>query len=218
MAALDRDYFNSIRLEPYKNRFYDVSSVDNILIDIRRKAAEMQRELEQAKADAETFKASSAEYRMKGKALGQEVISLREKLKAAEDALAGTEKAKPAEDKYDAAAEDSSENETEENEEVKSARAEAEEIIAQANRERDAIIAAAQRQQDYAIKKAEALYSSMKEMHTEAIDRLNAQWQQFLCDFSEYDEAAPADLSRKIGFIAKEIREIEGEEQLSKTE
>lgn len=68
---------------------------------------------------------------------------------------------------------------------------------------------AAAKQQDYIIRRAEAMYSGMKTMYEKAIEDLNRQWQDFLCDFS--DTEAPEDLGHKIGLIAREIREIEKE-------
>ena len=64
--ALDRNYFNSIRLDPIKRKYYDISAVDNILVDIRKQAELINHRYE------DCFE--------KGQALSQEVISLRKDL------------------------------------------------------------------------------------------------------------------------------------------
>lgn len=41
---LDKDYFNSLELKPVKKKYYNLSEVDSVLVDIRAKALEMNEE------------------------------------------------------------------------------------------------------------------------------------------------------------------------------
>lgn len=43
---LDRNYFNNLELDPVKGKYYPVDRVDDILVDIRRQALEMNSEIE----------------------------------------------------------------------------------------------------------------------------------------------------------------------------
>ena len=47
--ALDRDYFNSIELELVNDKYYKVEQVDALLVDIRAKALEMNKQIQDAK-------------------------------------------------------------------------------------------------------------------------------------------------------------------------
>ena len=89
--SLDKSYFNSIRLDTFRHRFYSVEAVDRLLVDIRAQADTMNRELEAsarklsaAQQSAETLTEENRDLLLKGQALSQEIISLREDLKAAE--------------------------------------------------------------------------------------------------------------------------------------
>lgn len=89
--SLDKSYFNSIRLDTFRHRFYSVEAVDRLLVDIRAQADTMNRELEAsarklsaAQQTAETLTEENRDLLSKGQALSQEIISLREDLKAAE--------------------------------------------------------------------------------------------------------------------------------------
>ena len=89
--SLDKSYFNSIRLDTFRHRFYSVEAVDRLLVDIRAQADAMNRELEasarklsEAQQTAETLTEENRDLLSKGQALSQEIISLREDLKAAE--------------------------------------------------------------------------------------------------------------------------------------
>jgi len=92
--ALDRNYFNSIRLDPIKRKFYDVYAVDNLLVDIRRQAELMNHRYEELRAELEDQRTGKEDYRQKGQALSEEIVALREALKAAEQrAVQAEEKA-----------------------------------------------------------------------------------------------------------------------------
>ena len=88
---LDRSYFNSIRLNTHRGKFYDVEAVDRLLVDIRSRADALNKEVYSAREQvAEALKTENAlreennELFLKGQALSQEILALREELKAAQ--------------------------------------------------------------------------------------------------------------------------------------
>ena len=88
---LDRNYFNQIRLNTRRGKFYDIEAVDRLLVDIRSRADSMNREyaaacqkLAEAVQTADSLREENTELFMKGQALSQEVLALRDELKAAQ--------------------------------------------------------------------------------------------------------------------------------------
>ena len=88
---LDRSYFNSIRLNTRRGKYYDVEAVDKLLVDIRSKADTLNREvlssrekLAEAERTADVLREENNELFLKGQALSQEILSLREELRAAQ--------------------------------------------------------------------------------------------------------------------------------------
>ncbi len=88
---LDKSYFNSIRLDTIRKKYYDADTVDRLLVDIRSKADAMNREYVEMKAGfteaekaAETLREENEDLRRKGQTLSQEILSLREDLRAAQ--------------------------------------------------------------------------------------------------------------------------------------
>ena len=88
---LDRSYFNSIRLNTRRGKYYDVEAVDKLLVDIRSRADTLNREvltsrekLAEAERTAEALREENNELFLKGQALSQEILSLREELRAAQ--------------------------------------------------------------------------------------------------------------------------------------
>ena len=87
---LDRSYFNSIRLNTHRGKFYDVEAVDRLLVDIRSRADSLNREviaarekLAESERTSEALREENNELFLKGQALSQEILSLREDLRAA---------------------------------------------------------------------------------------------------------------------------------------
>lgn len=98
--ALDRNYFNSIRLEPVKRKFYDIYSVDNLLVDIRRQAELMNHRYDELREDLEEENGIREDLRKKGQILSEEILSLREELQKSEQKASDAEaKAAEAEQK-----------------------------------------------------------------------------------------------------------------------
>ena len=88
---LDRNYFNQIRLNTRRGKFYDIEAVDRLLVDIRSRADSMNREyasvcqkLAEALQIVDTLREENTDLFMKGQALSQEVLTLRDELKAAQ--------------------------------------------------------------------------------------------------------------------------------------
>ena len=162
--ALDKSYFNSIRLDTFRHKFYSVEAVDRLLVDIRSQADSMNRELgatagklAEAQRTAEDLTEENRDLRAKGQALSQEIISLREDLKTAE-AVVVEKEALRAEIIGQANAEADellSAARTEAEQRITSARAEAEKCVASARAEAEQCLAAAKTE-------AERLLSSAK--------------------------------------------------------
>ena len=107
---LDRSYFNSIRLNTHRGKFYDVDAVDRLLVDIRSRADALNREIVSSRDKVaemektnEALREENNELFLKGQALSQEILSLREELKAAQ---AGEASLIPAEEKEEAVPEE----------------------------------------------------------------------------------------------------------------
>ena len=88
---LDRSYFNSIRLNTRRGKYYDVEAVDKLLVDIRSRADALNKEvyysrekLAEAERTADALREENNELFLKGQALSQEILSLREELRAAQ--------------------------------------------------------------------------------------------------------------------------------------
>ena len=180
MATLDRYYFNSLNLEPIRRKYYEMATVDSVLLDIRTKAEALNKE--------------NDELRDQIKAKDLELQSLREQVRE-------NEKVK-----------------NELNEAILEARSTYRGILDKANEEaagirieameeKQAMEERTRRRQEYTVEKISEIYERMKESHIAQIEQLNMMFQQFLCGLEEED--APMDLSRKIGRIAREVREID---------
>lgn len=182
---LDRDFFSSITLNEYRNRYYDISEVDALLVEIRRQAdelntrcRELQARLNEAETQADAWHEKAEGFRRKGIFLSKELVSLRNQLKELQE--------------HPATHMDNNTRAETENEEI---------------------TGNLRAQQEYAIRKAETMFNSMKEIHASAIRQLNAQWQDFLAGLENPTEI-PADLTQKVSSIAKELNEIEADDSL----
>lgn len=177
--ALDRNYFNSINLDPIKRKYYDVTAVDNLLVDIRKQAELINHRYEDMKQELDSALNAREDYRQKGQALSQEIIVLREKLAEAE------RRAEEAEDRA-AALEVIADN-----------------VSGKHLAQPQTIIEDTQP----AMEKITEMYSFMREMLTAGIENLDREWQSF-SSASVSGEKTPSDLSQKIGKIAAALQEI----------
>ena len=246
---LDRNYFNQIRLNTRRGKFYDIEAVDRLLVDIRSRADSMNREyadacrkLAEAVQTAESPREENTELFMKGQALSQEVLALRDELKAAQSgeafvipenddfSSAEADEQIPAASSEPSAEEPSSEDPSIPNSEFRipnspasaeqeageyvisssSPREEADKILAAAYAEAAAIRNSAQQLWDSTVSKLDSVFSMIREINTYSIEKTDRIRQDFL-DQLPSEEAAPPDLSEKIGRIAEQLSEIEDE-------
>ena len=152
--SLDKSYFNSIRLDTFRHKFYSVEAVDRLLVDIRSQADSMNRELEasarqleEAQKTAQTLTEENADLLSKGQALSQEILSLREDLKAAEAVVV---------DKEALRAEIIGQANTEAEEILAAARAEAERCVAAAKAEAEQCVTSARSEAEQCVTSARA--------------------------------------------------------------
>ena len=100
-------------------------------------------------------------------------------------------------------------------------------IIDNANKQAAAILAEAEairrraifeneRQSDYSVQLVESCLRQVREQQAAALETVNAAWQQYLCGLYPEDmpskpaeEEVPADLSEKVGAIARELEALE---------
>ena len=249
---LDRNYFNSIRLNTRRGKFYDIEAVDRLLVDIRSRADSMNREyadacrkLAEAVQTAESLREENTELFMKGQALSQEVLALRDELKAAQSGEAfvipeNDESSIPSESETSAtpsspepSISDSPSPEQQESEDdalmppdivsapsapspddyvisSSSPREEADKILAAAYAEAASIRNSAQQLWDSTVSRLDSVFSMIREINSYSIEKTDRIRQDFL-DQLPSEEAAPPDLSKKIGRIAEQLSEIEDE-------
>ncbi len=174
--ALDKEYFENIKIEVVKKKYYNAKKVEAVFDDIRRQAKELNAENER--------------MRQALSALADRRVELGDAVLSAQGVYRGL---------------------------VEKANERAEEIVAEARRRAEEITAETQRQQDEAVQRVETLFSTMKAQHEEAIETINAEWQDYLCGLyaergeepsAEEPEEAPGDLQAKVGAIAQELFEI----------
>jgi cell division septum initiation protein DivIVA len=154
MMSLDKSYFNSIRLDTYRHKFYSVEAVDRLLVDIRSQADTLNRDLEssnrklaEAQQTAESLTEENKDLLSKGQALSQEIVSLREDLKAAEAVVVEKEAIR---------AEIIGEANAEADELLSAARAEAEQCLSEAKAEADRLLSDARSEAEQCVTSAKA--------------------------------------------------------------
>ena len=171
MMSLDKSYFNSIRLDTYRHKFYSIEAVDRLLVDIRSQADSLNRELEasgrklaEAQQTAETLTDENRDLLSKGQALSQEIISLREDLKAAEAVVV---------DKEALRAEIIGQANAEADELLSAARAEAEQCVTSARSEAEQCITSARTEAEQCLSAAKAKADELlSAARTEAEERV----------------------------------------------
>ena len=218
--ALDKAYFNAIRLDTYRRKFYSVDAVDRLLVDIRSQADTLNRELDTARRSlAEeqqtgiSLKEENRDLLSKGQTLSQEIVSLREDLKTAEAVVV---------DKEALRAEVLAEAGAEAEQIIAKARSEAEEIRVEAENEAKTLRNSAAAEGDKLLRQVriqcenaavalEEAFSTAREFHSESISRIDIAWKQLLRslpDVKEDEETLP-DLSAKINRIVQELEDLE---------
>lgn len=187
--ALNKDYFDAINIDVVKKKYYNANKVNAVLEDIRAQAEAMYSENVSMKAQLDAINGRKSEISdavLSAQGIYREIVE-----KAAHRA----------------------------EEIMKQAELKAAEKLREAEEKSAELAAQAQLQQEHSVKHAEALFDKLRRQHQASLDALNAEWQSFLCGLypdeamSEEKEKSPvpADLSEKVGRIAKEMFSI-GEE------
>ena len=190
MMSLDKSYFNSIRLDTYRHKFYSIEAVDRLLVDIRSQADSLNRELEvsdrklaEAQQTAETLTDENRDLLSKGQALSQEIISLRKDLKAAEAVVV---------DKEALRAEIIGQANAEADELLSAARAEAEQCVTSARSEAEQCITSAKTEAEQCLSaakaKADELLSAARTEAEERVATAKAEAEKRVTEASEEAE------------------------------
>lgn len=161
---LDGKYFNNIELDIVKDKYYSAKDVDDILLDIRKRAeaqAKDYKDLQSRLKDADKLKERLEEIEKQKAEISDTVVAARNAYKTI------VEKATRQAEKILADSE-------------AQANAKAERLLSEAAaRIRKEDEARAQKEEFY-VDKIEQMYSKLRQSHTDAIDELNGEWQDFL--------------------------------------
>lgn len=204
--SLDKSYFNSIRLDTYRHKFYSVEAVDRLLVDIRSQADLMNRELEvnrrklaEAQQTAESLTEENRDLLSKGQALSQEIVSLREDLKAAEAVVVEKEALR---------AEIIGQANAEADELLSSARTEAEECVTSARSEAEQCVASARTEAEQRVTSAKTeAEQCLAAAHAEA-DRLLSESQS---EAEQRVASARAEAEKYVTEASEEAEEMRSE-------
>ena len=182
--ALDKAYFDGLKPESIRGKFYRKTEIDALLKEIAARA-----ELQNSENELLSMKLARAQAALQEQTDGMNGVAQGIISDANEEAGRILADARAA------------------------AEAEAREILAEAREKSRGIIEATMRQQEYAAEKIEQSYSAMREQHEECISSIKAAWQEFLCGLDmEEEEAphdeAPPDLSEKVATLAQALNDI----------
>lgn len=191
--ALDAEYFDSIYIDVVKKKYYNAGKVQAVFADIRRQAEELTAENERLRRQLSQVNDRKVE-------LGDALLSAQTVYQEIVD------RAKTRAAEITAAAEQQSAA-----------------ILADARRQSESLLAESRRQEEDTVRRAEAAFSRMKELHKASILELNTQWQDFLCGLypeegeapapaKEREDQLPPDLEQKVGVIAEELFSLNGED------
>ena len=169
--AFDKAYFDSIRLEAVRGRFYRKTEVDALLKELSAKA-----ELQNAEEEIRRLKTDSMEARMKeleaetdgAKQIAQTIVG---DAKEEADGILAEAKRKAEEILADA-------------------QEEAQELLGRTEEQREEIVSDMMRQQEQAVGRVEEVFSALKEQQNECIETINRIWQDFLCGIGPEEEGA----------------------------
>lgn len=199
--ALDKQFFDSIDIELVKRKFYNANKVNSLLTEIKARAQSMEEEILRLKTELEALQSQKAEISeavLTAKKLSREMTE-----KAEKEAAELLENAR-----------------REAEETLSSARAEAETLVSQATERRDEIISEKQQLQDRTVEKVQSCFDRLRQQHLEAVETLNAQWQDFLVSLYDGEETCaevesaqlPEDFSEKLGELAQQLDDIDNME------
>ena len=191
--AMEQDPFDAVKMDVVKRKYYEVDKVNALLGEIRQRAESTNEENAKLRRELDVFRGQKAE-------IGEMLLSAKSLSRRV----------------------------------VENARAQADEILAQARSQAEEIVREAEAkaarvaetypdQQERAARCVEAAIDKLRQQHLDAIEELNALWQEFLISLAQTEEAeapaptekepdVPEDLEQKIDAIARQLRALEEEE------
>ena len=194
--ALDREFFQSSKLDVVKRKYYEADKVDELLGEIRLRAESSNRENAELRSELEAFRGQKAE-------IGDMLLSARSLARHI------VENANSQADEIVAQAQEKADQI------LREAGEKAGTLLEEAQQRADDMAAKYPDQQEQAARCVEAAIDRLKQRQQDAIDELSTVWQDFLISLAQGEEpepAVPADLSQKVGAIAQELRALEKED------
>ena len=219
--ALDRAYFDDISIEIVKKKYYNANKVDAMLADIRRQALALTEENRQLRQRLDALTVQKDE-------IGETLLSARTiSRQMVEDA---SRRAHETTDQAEAEAEKTVQEAAAQAEETRqAAEREAEQRLAEADEQARQLLSDAEARANSMLARSEAkereledrlhgerqtvrqraerLCGAVKELLSDGVDQVEAEWQDFLRSMDEEmpatEGAAPADLGDKVGAIAR---------------
>jgi len=158
---LDKSLFDMSGVELVKKKYYNASKVTEVLAEIR--------------ADYDKLSAENAELRAQLEALSSQKNQISDTLMSARDIAR-----QMIEDAKTQAEETARRAQAQAEETVKAAEKKAELILAGAKTKKESADADVSEVQEYALRCVENCVDKLRQQHVEAIEYLNAQWQDFL--------------------------------------
>lgn len=183
-VALDKAFFEGLRPETIRGKFYRKTEIDALLKEIAARA-----ELQSSENELLSMKLSTAQNALQEHLVRNDGVN--------EVAQGIISEANEEADRI-----------------LAEAKTAADDMIAGAREKSRSIIEATMRQQEYAAAKIEENYSAMMEQHEECIYSLRAAWQEFLIGLEPegnelpVQSETPADLSEKVASLAEALNDI----------
>ena len=172
---MDKSIFDMSGVELVKKKYYNAAKVTEVLAEIR--------------ADYDKLSAENAELRAQLEALSSQKNQISDTLMSARDIAR-----QMIEDAKTQAEETARRAQAQAEETVKAAEKKAELIIAGAKTRKESADADVSEVQEYALKCVENCVDKLRAQHVEAIEYLNAQWQDFLSGLILPGDEKPAEL------------------------
>lgn len=158
---MDKSIFDMSGVELVKKKYYNAAKVTEVLAEIR--------------ADYDKLSAENAELRAQLEALSSQKNQISDTLMSARDIAR-----QMIEDAKTQAEETARRAQTQAEETIKAAEKKAELILAGAKTKKESADADVSEVQEYALRCVENCVDKLRQQHVEAIEYLNAQWQDFL--------------------------------------
>ena len=224
---LDRSYFNSIRLNTHRGKYYDVEAVDRLLVDIRSRADSLNKEVIASRDKLAEAITQAGEASLIPE---DEAVPAPEEAANAESAPAWEEneefyflteelpepgkhsgKAEAVPQKLETAEQPSLSEAAEPPVLSEDAARKAEALLADARLERERILSEARLEREKTVERMERVFAMLKEISTYTIEKSERIHEEYLKAVAG-TEPAPEDISEKIGRIAAQLTEMEDDD------